>query len=534
MSEAARTRTRGLWALAFVLPLALYGAWAAAFIRTGVGYEMDEALWTESAVYLLRGSGAPPFNHEPASWIRAAGRHWPLMIIPYVGATKAYATAPLFAALGISTETARLSAVVLAGLGIAGLSTLIAVRIGLLPAFLTGLFLAIHPSYLDLTVFDNGGTAVCMGAMGLLALALNHHLRRGTVASAFALGLAAGVAVWARANLVWLLAASAAAGLLVFGRRAIPRARHVAAMLAGGILGTLPLIVYEIASRFGTLRFIEATRQPLSRALLAHRLRELTGVMLSDREQKIIWGGSELPRWTLVFGAAMLAAVLLAAFRPAAAPPERWRRAFALTALFLAAITVSSGLNIQQHHLVAVLPMAVAAIVALAAEAASRRRAIVPWLAVLAAGFLVFAPVEDLRIRRGLERTGGKRVFSSAIADLRGDLEAHPVPPDRLKILNWGFQNPLYVISGGSLYGTELFWGATRERSRRGLTWDEEIRDGGSFILYAFVMGPPDLSDGAAGFEEALRRYGGPKTVRIFRDRTGEDWARRITIEPSR
>jgi hypothetical protein len=534
MSETAQERTRALWTLALVLPLVLYGAWAAAFIRAGVGYEMDEALWTESAVYLLKGSGTPPFGHDPASWITLFGRRLPLMILPYEGSTKAFATLPFFAAFGIRTAVARAASVLLGAIGIVGLVTLVGRTIGAAAALLLGILLAVHPSYLDLTVFDNGGTAVWMAAMGIIALALSHHLRRPSARSALWLGVAAGVGVWARANVLWLIAASVAAGLLVFGRRAIPPLRHVAAMLGGGILGTLPLIVYEIASRFGTLRFIDATRQPLGCALFEHRLRDLADVMLSDREQKIVWGGAQLPSWTLAFGAATLVVILLVAIRPAATPPARWRRTFALTALFLAAIILSSRLNIQQHHHVAVLPLAVAVIVALGAGSASRRRAIVPWLAVLAAGFLTFALVENLRIRRGLERTGGKRVFSSAIEDLRGELEAHPVPPDRLKILNWGFQNPLYVISGGSLHGTELYWGATRERSRRGLTWDQEIRDGGSFLLYAFVMGPPDLSDGAAGFEEALRRYDGPKTVRILRDRTGEDWARLITIEPSR
>ena len=535
MTVRPEGRARLLFALALAVPLSLYTAWAAAFIRTGIGYEMDEALYVESAVHLLRGGDTPPpFNHEPASWIRVAGRPWPLMIIPYVGATKAYAAVPLFAAFGIGPEVARFTGVALGGLGLVGLSMLIAATAGLLPAFLTGMLLAIHPSYLDLTVFDNGGTSVWMGAMGLLAFALARHLRRPTAGSALLLGIAAGVGVWARANLLWLLAAAAAAALLVYGRRAIPRAAHGGAMLVGGILGAIPLAVYEIRSRFGTLHFIDSTRQPRTVALLLQRFRELAEVMLSDREQKIIWGGAGLPPWTLVFGAAMLAAVLLAAIRPATTPQARWRRVFALSALFLAAIIVTSRLHIQQHHHVAVLPMALAAIVALGAEAARRRRAIAPWLAVLAAGFLAFALVEDLRIRRGLERTGGKRVFSSAIEEVRSDLEAHPAAPERLKILNWGFQNPLYVISGGSLYGTELFWGATRERSRRGLTWDEEIRDGGSFLLYAFTMGPPDLSDGAAGFEEALRRYDGPRTVRTFRDRSGEDWARRITIEPSR
>ncbi len=143
---------------------------------------MDEAIYTESAVFLLRGTGTPPFVHEPASWIRAGGRLWPLMIIPYVGATKAYATLPLFAAFGISTETARLRRS--PPRRARDRRPLLADRAARRPAARrssTALCLAIHPSVLDLTVFDNGGTAVQMGAMGLVALALARHLRRGSM-----------------------------------------------------------------------------------------------------------------------------------------------------------------------------------------------------------------------------------------------------------------------------------------------------------------------------------------------------------------
>ena len=95
-------RARATLVLSLLLPLAIYSAWAARFLRAGVGYEYDEALWTESAVYMLRGSGTPPFAHEPASWISLAGRQWPLMILPYEGAAKALVALPLFAALGVT------------------------------------------------------------------------------------------------------------------------------------------------------------------------------------------------------------------------------------------------------------------------------------------------------------------------------------------------------------------------------------------------------------------------------------------------
>ncbi len=93
-------RTGVLLALSLLAPLSLYAVLATRMLRAGVGYEMDEALYVESAVFLLHGQGTPPFVHDPASWVTVFGRRLPLMIIPYVGAAKAYAALPLFAAFG--------------------------------------------------------------------------------------------------------------------------------------------------------------------------------------------------------------------------------------------------------------------------------------------------------------------------------------------------------------------------------------------------------------------------------------------------
>ena len=530
-------RTRVLFALSLLIPLALYVGLASRFIAAQVGYEMDEALYTESAVFLLAGSGTPPFVYDPASWITISGRSWPLMIIPYVGAAKAYVALPLFAAFGISPEVARFSGVLLGSLGIAGLVTLIGWQISPAAALIVGLLLAIHPSYLDFTAFDNGGVAVWMAAAGLAALALTNHLRRPSMLSALLVGIAAGLGVWARANVLWLLPSVIVAALVAFGRRAIPARRHIAAMIVGGCLGGAPLILYEAASRLGTFRFISSTRRPLSGQLVAQRLRALAEVMISDREQRVIWGGPPVSLWEAGVGTALLALVFVSAFapiRPDSQPISRWRRAFAVSAVVLTIILLTSRLGIQPHHLAAVLPLALAALVLFSVEIASRFRSAILPLGALAAGLAVLSLSWDVRIDRGLRQTGGIGAFSSAINDVSRYLESHPVPPDRLKILHWGFQNNLYVTSRGSVYGSELFWGATKEVSRRGNTWESEIRDGGSFLLFLFPMGPPEISDGAQGFSKALEDYGGPRREQLFFGRSGSPIVRLVEITPAR
>jgi hypothetical protein len=520
-----------LFALSLAVPLSVYVGLASLRIAARVGYQMDEGLYVESAVYMLRGGGVPPFLHDAASWITIAGRRLPLMIIPYVGAAKAYVVLPLFAIFGISPEVARFSGVLLGSLGIAGLVVLLGTAVSPAAGLLAGLALAIHPSYLAYTVFDNGGVSVWMAALGLAALALTHYLRRRSILSALLLGLAAGLGVWARVNLLWLFAAAVAAALLVLGRRAIPAKGHVAAMMTGGCLGALPLVFYEVTSRLATLRFMSDTREPLSAQRIAQRLRGLGEVMISSGEHRGIWAGPPLAPWEMGIGAVLLALALfsqLIRLRSEDPGIARWRRAFAAATAVMTAIMLTSHLGISQHHLVAVLPLAFAALAILSLEVASRSRRAVPLLAAAAAGLAVLFLSWDVRIDRGLRETGGKWYWSSAIYDVHAYLRAHPVPPGRLKILSWGFQNNLYVISGGSVYGSELFWGATKALSYRGMTWASEIRDGGSFLLFRFQPNAPAVK----GFSQALRDYPGPRRKRLWLDRSGSPYAALVEIMP--
>src|SRR5712692_10182746 len=53
-------RRLSFFALSLVVPLVLYAGFASRLITSHVGYEMDEAIYVESAVFVLRGSAPPP------------------------------------------------------------------------------------------------------------------------------------------------------------------------------------------------------------------------------------------------------------------------------------------------------------------------------------------------------------------------------------------------------------------------------------------------------------------------------------------
>ena len=495
---------------------------------------MDEALYVESAVFMLRGVGSPPFVSDPGLLAHLFGRAWPLMIVPYVGATKAFVTLPLFVAFGIRAESARFAGVLLGCLGIAGLVALIGTEIHPAAGLIAGVLLAIHPSYLDFTVFDNGGASVWMGAMGLGAWTLHNYLRRRSTLSALLLGIAIGLGVWARANVVWLVVSVMAAALLVCGRRAIPDGRHIVFILIGVAGGAAPLIAYEARSRFATLDFIAATRRPLSAHEIGQRLRSLSELMIADGEQRGIWWGPPRPIWQVAIGALLLGIVLVSLgtrFRSGDPSVSRWRRGFAWSAVILTGLIVSSNLNVGQHHLVAVLPLALGALAILSVELARCSRAAIPLLAAGAIGLVAISLASNVQIGRGVDRTGGKWVWSSAINDVKDYLQSRRVPPDRLKILNWGFQNNLYVISEGSVHGRELFWNATESVSARGLTWSSEIADGGWFLFFPVDAWGP--SPATRGFLDALKVYRGPRARKVFTDRMGTKFAVVIEVPPT-
>jgi hypothetical protein len=509
--------------LSVLVPVLLYGLCAGAWIAARVGYQMDEGLYVESAAFVLR-HGATPGAPQLSDWVAAHGRRWPLMIMPYVGTAKALVALPLFALFGVTPAVARVAGVLLGALGIGGLAALLAARVRPAAGLLAGMLLAVHPSFLDFTVFDNGGVSVWMGAMGLAALALAFYGARPSRSSAFWLGACAGLAVWARANFIWLIVAACAGALLAFGRQACPKKRHGVLIASGAIGGALPLWAYEAGSGLGTWRFFVSVRHPWKAAQVGERLRSLAQTLIADAEQRAVWAGPPAPVWQLGAGAILLMMVAAAVLVPAGAADRdlgRWRRAFATAAAALAVLLVTSRLTVSEHHLVAVLPLAAAALSLSAVEVFDRRSRGALVLAALLAAWTLVSLQAGARTLGGLTRTRGRSFWSSALDDTGRYLRDHPVAVGSLKILSWGLQKNLYVSSGAAVYGTEIYWNATAGRSARGLPWEAEIREGGTFLLLAFPAGDRSLDGAAEGFARALEGYSGPREETIFRDGSG-------------
>jgi hypothetical protein len=494
--------------------LLLYCLFAIVQIRQKPGLQYDEALPVLGAVH-MRTDADEEFTlpHDPDTWIRIGGQWIPLMTVRYVGAIKEYLWLPLLALLGPSTASIRALSALLGLIGIWGAAFWLRANFDARVAGVVALALAINPSYVAMTVFDNGTVAIFMASLGLVCAAVALYQRRGVWWTAFLVGLAVGFGVWARVNFVWPVAAMAIAVMVVLRGKLlrIPLGHFVAA--AGGIVvGCAPLIVYQIVSHGGTF---EAVGMFSSGDTLGHRLYTrlvmLSECLISDREHRAMWGDAVLPWWQRGVFLPMAVAAMVMCLRRGGL-----RRIIAISFLMFAACLFFSGLPIAEHHLVALLPFAAALIVL-----AGFPR----WPAVaLAAFYAGCAFYWQTTAVTGLKRTGGEGPWSDGVVALAARLQqdARAVEKPLINFLDWGFQQNIYVLTEGQL--------PTQEVLSANTPWADLLRRGGTFVYFA-----PELRQVPAptkAFLAALREAAPATRIFSVPGRDGAAYASVVDVQP--
>jgi hypothetical protein len=479
------------WTLAGAVGIYVLLACAAALPHRGLQY--DEALMVVGAVQMLHSPEMPPVPYDPDTWQCVGGRCFPLMTVRYVGAWKEYLTLPAVAAFGALPEVIRVVTILWSALAVWGA--------GRLGGAWAAWLLAIAPSFAAHTAFDNGAVAGWMGALGLVFLFLARYREKGRLVDAAAAGAAAGLGLWCRANFAWLVAAALVAFGPALWRWARGAPRHAVAALAGGFVGSVPFWWYQLISRGGTFQALDMFRAEGTWAeLLTARAGMLARTLLADLEHRAIWDGAALPAWQTGFVAVLFAAAVGAALLRPGLP-----RGAAVTAMGFLALQFSSRLPVAEHHFVLLLPLAAV----VAALGMPERRG--PRLA-LAIPYAVLALLAQAEAITGLQRTGGTGQWSDAVADVQETLErefaGRPV-----RILDWGLQNSLFVLSGARLRTVEDF----------GTAWEQRLAEGGLFLLNGpentFYAGPRETFVAAmGGLERPVRRL-------VFRQRSGAVFA---------
>lgn len=508
--------------------LIVYCLLAGILILQRPGLYYDEALTAVGSVHMRHSPAELTLPHDPDTWLCSRGHCFPLMTMRYIGAIKEYVYLPAFALFGTRTEVIRVVSVLFSLLCIWGIGKLIGEQISRPVAACAALAIAINPAFLTTTVFDNGAVTVMMAAFGLVCVALSSYVLRSSARAAFWVGAAMGFGIWARANFLWLEIAVLIAALVVLRKQVLFPLRHWIAWVTGGVLGGLPFLVYQVHSKLGTW---EATNMFVAPEPLGHRLLVraimLAETFLTDREHRAMWDGPPMPGWQRwLFPAVVVASLVICAAMGGRWGRVRslWARGVALTFVVLGLFLFFTRTRVAEHHLVALVPLAAIVVVLACAILQARFRWGRGVSGGLAAVYLSSVFYWQVQTIEGLHRTRGVGAWSDAVYTLARQLP-QKYGTQEMKILDWGLENNLYVLTDARLHTREIYSDDAHE------AWPNEIRRGGVFLL----NGPenrqfPEASEAflkaLAEARPAMQRFTVPQ-------RSGVAFAEVIDIQPN-
>ncbi len=192
------------------------------------GLEYDELLFVNVAL------GVPHAYHD---FIYREAFGVPTMLMPYIGALKAWLYEPVFAVFGVSVDSIRIPAVLLAGAAVLLAVLLVRRLLGLWPAVFLAVLLATDPAFGPMARTDWG--PIVLSALLRLAALLCYFafLRRGSVRYLWLMVLALSLGLFNKLDYAWFIAAFAAAALVVHHRQLLEAVRRrPAAVLAPAIV----------------------------------------------------------------------------------------------------------------------------------------------------------------------------------------------------------------------------------------------------------------------------------------------------------
>lgn len=390
----------------------------------------------------------------------------PVMLISYLGALKSWLYAGLLHVFPPSCWTVRLPVLLLGAVSVWLFVELLQEIQDSRAAWMGGLLVATDTMYLVTACFDWGPVVLqhLLLIAGLL-LIVRFALRAG--ASALFWGFfCLGLGVWDKALFLWNLSGLAVAALLVFPGelRARLTGRNTALAAAGLVVGALPLLAYNVASGWPTLRSnssfrfdefgskFRSLRGTWDGSAVLGYIASLPGQAGAPREARNIverlsyslhsaFGDHPKNRLEWAFVAALIVAAVL--WRSTA----RKKLLFFLLALAIAwlqmAITKDAGAS--AHHVVLLWPLAYLFLGVALGEAALR------WgrlgAAVIAVAVVYLAAGNLLVTNQHLylfARYGSPRSWTDAIYALSGDL-GHAQATE-IVVADWGIVNSLVLL----------------------------------------------------------------------------------------
>ena len=456
------------------------------------GIYYDEVLQMVPAIAALKGGVNGPMIQVEGSVIRFGGHPFPLLILPYLGATQAGILTLVFAMADISIPVIRSTFVIL-GVFPLILTFLFTRRLfNAGTAIVATLLLAVDPTYIFSLRSDNGPTAVMMicklGALWVLIIWWQTrkpvHLWMGAFLCGFGL--------YDKINFIWFLGALAVTVVVIDYQGVWERIKSMRWLTMVGAAigfcgGASVMLLYTLLTRGGPFRELlslihkETAFGVNNTNLLSNlgiRLDSLFG-LLSGYEildfYTSTFGGYQYPYSRGFFpstaipwlvGLAILALGLQLLFRVKWGLNEKKALFLLLLSVLIVVVSTITPTNLMYHHLLLVYPffhlLAAHFITAIPKFVRSWRFDPLENRTKRTAGYglgglaVAVAVVTSLGVTgnyyRVLEETGGIGMWSDAIYDLANYLEGDE---RTVVVMDWGINLNLLALTEGELHTLE-------------------------------------------------------------------------------
>jgi 4-amino-4-deoxy-L-arabinose transferase-like glycosyltransferase len=449
------------------------------------GLHYDEA--KEAGVPAMQLLTGQPVETFRGSGVRIGERVFPIMVTDYIGALNVYLLLPSLSLFGITVPALRLVPVLCSALTLLLTCRLAQRLFGRRVAVLTGMLLAVNPSFVFWSrqgVFVTS-LAVTIAMAGLLCWLRWHREQRPRYlyGAAFLFGMG----LYAKLLFLWLIVALAAT-FVVFqipvlrkGIRLRPRIhqwpyKHWIVAFLFFLLGTLPLVVYNIQTE-GTLRTL--TENLTSTYYGGSNLAIAENLVTRLEQFKVVLNGGHLwylggifanDLYPIVFAGSGLFGLLFVVLKAR----HRWRRV-AFPYLMLAIMLLTSVFTVSAlwftHYVILVpfLPLAVVVPLDLVIPdtrrvdsdprqaRVGRFRKLIPTLVLIAVVGLVGAAdlQVDLRYHQALARSGGYAAHSDASYKLAQSLLARGTRSPLA--MDWGIDATVEFLTAGAVNPIEIF-----------------------------------------------------------------------------
>ncbi len=401
-----------------------------------VGFNADEVMFL--------GPLFPP-HWSAFSWDTALGRV-PLMLMPYLGATKSLAYSWLVPLLPPGPVAVRLPVVLLSCLTLYLFLRLVSRVADRRTAIVATALLAADTTFVLSTSLDWGPAAVQIFGWVLLANLAVRAVERPGVAVLAAAGFVAGFLVWNKAVFLFGLAgALVAAGIVFRDRIGRVRPRTIVILACGFAIGSLPLVFFNATSGMATWRVQETLQDYSPGFKIAAAVRTLDGSVFNG----YMFEKSPAPRRDLLAVALLASALVL----PWAGADKRRRRLlqFAWMAglfTFLAMLPFrNAGAGPQHIVLLYPLPHLIVAATFIPGVAVAgwlRKTGVCVVAAVLGAGVLL-----TVAYRLQMASNGLTVYWTDAIYGLDRELRNEHVTD--VVAADWGIEEPLRALSEGRI-----------------------------------------------------------------------------------